>query len=224
MYKISQIAKKSGLARSTLLYYEKLGLLHGQRKVNGYRFYTDLDLQRLELIKQLQAGGLTLKECFDCLNHGPDQTTLTRRLHLLDQEITDKQQARKLLVSLLGEDDKTLRSFHTHLEQKAPVAHEQWLQAQGFSETDTLQLRWLSRNLHQHKDYMKDFLRIFAELERHGPGTEQDSLWALSQVQPPPTSILDIGSGTGASALLLAEKYLCTGDSTGQFTGQPGFS
>ncbi|KEQ13614.1 hypothetical protein GZ77_14960 [Endozoicomonas montiporae] len=206
MYKISELARKAGLSRSTLLYYEKTGLLCGQRSSNGYRYYSDLDLQRLILIKQLQAGGLSLKDCLSCLNKGPDPALLRQRLATLDQEIAQKQQARQLLGSLLGEDSTTLRRFHQHLEQTAPLAHGQWLQARGLNETDSLHVRWLSHNPYEHDGYMNDFKRIFEGLERHGPGSEKDSLWALSQVPGQPENILDIGCGTGASTFMLAEQ------------------
>ncbi|WP_155487100.1 MerR family transcriptional regulator, partial [Vibrio harveyi] len=63
MYRISELAEMLGLSRTTLLYYEKIELIKGQRLSNGYRAYSDADLQRLRLIQQLQSGGLTLKEC-----------------------------------------------------------------------------------------------------------------------------------------------------------------
>ena len=44
--KISELARRCGLARSTLLYYEKLGVIAGTRGANGYRHYDDDDLQR----------------------------------------------------------------------------------------------------------------------------------------------------------------------------------
>ena len=50
MYRISELAEKVGLSRSTLLYYEKLGLLHGVRQNNGYRLYSDKDAQQLRLL------------------------------------------------------------------------------------------------------------------------------------------------------------------------------
>ncbi|MAW86641.1 MAG: hypothetical protein CMJ42_08950 [Phyllobacteriaceae bacterium] len=59
MYRISQLAESVGLSRATLLYYEKLGLLKGKRQANGYRLYTEADRQRLQLLQQLQAGGLS---------------------------------------------------------------------------------------------------------------------------------------------------------------------
>jgi DNA-binding transcriptional MerR regulator len=62
MYKISEMAALTGLSRTALLYYEKLGLIRADRQANGYRIYSDMDLQRLRLIQKLQAGGLSLKE------------------------------------------------------------------------------------------------------------------------------------------------------------------
>ncbi|MBC7209280.1 MAG: MerR family transcriptional regulator, partial [Pseudomonas sp.] len=67
MYRISELAAKVGLSRSTLLYYEKLGLVSSRRQANGYRTYGEQDLQQLRLLQQLQAGGLSLKECQACL-------------------------------------------------------------------------------------------------------------------------------------------------------------
>lgn len=57
MYLISELAVKAGLSRTTLLYYEKLGLIRGQRLDNGYRYYNESDLQQLFLIQQLQSAG-----------------------------------------------------------------------------------------------------------------------------------------------------------------------
>lgn len=45
MYRISELALKVGLSRSTLLYYEKLGLISSKRQANGYRTYSEHDLQ-----------------------------------------------------------------------------------------------------------------------------------------------------------------------------------
>ncbi|MFD2645031.1 MerR family transcriptional regulator [Pseudomonas japonica] len=102
MYRISELAAKVGLSRSTLLYYEKMGLISSRRQANGYRAYSDQDLQQLKLLQQLQAGGLTLRECQACLETRIDRTLLLERLQTLEQEITEKQQSRDLLASMLG--------------------------------------------------------------------------------------------------------------------------
>lgn len=205
MYRISELGKRSGLARSTLLYYEKLGLIQGRRAGNGYRYYNDDDLQRLLMIQELHQGGLSLKECQQVLQQGIEPPLLQQRLEALEKEIEQKQHARDLLKALLGQSSEGLRAFHQRMESIAPNAHRDWLLTQGLDESGVSRLRWLSKDLHQHERYMQDFERIFAGLDRHGPGSEQDTLWALKQITPSPSHILDIGCGPGASALLLAQ-------------------
>jgi DNA-binding transcriptional MerR regulator len=103
VYRISELAEKVGLSRSTLLYYEKLGLLQGVRETNGYRLYSDKDVQQLRLLQQLQVGGLTLKECKSFLDSKVQRSVLEKRLQQLDEDIAQKQQARALLAAMVGE-------------------------------------------------------------------------------------------------------------------------
>ena len=204
MYRISELARELGLSRTTLLYYEKLDLIRGERLSNGYRTYSDMDLQRLRLIQQLQSGGLTLKECKACLEAKVERSLLVERLELLDQEIAQKQQSRDLLAALLGE--KSLNDWHEMLDKVAPDAHLDWLIKQGFSETDAQRLRWLSKDMNTHDTYMADFYRIFDVLERRGPGSEADTLAALSKVPLDADNILEIGCGLGIATKLLAQN------------------
>lgn len=125
MYRISELASKVGMSRTALLYYEKQGLISGTRLENGYRVYNDIDLQRVRLIQQLLAGGLTLKECKLCLEAKLDKQLLRNRLKILDEEIQRKQQSRYLLTALLGEGD--LKAWHEDLDKVAPEAHLDWL-------------------------------------------------------------------------------------------------
>ncbi len=204
MYRISQLGELVGLSRTTLLYYEKLGLINGKRMDNGYRAYSDMDLQRLRLIQQLQSGGLTLKECKACLEAKVERQILAERLKQLDQEIAQKQQSRDLLAALLGE--KPLTDWHEMLDKVAPDAHIDWLIKQGFSETDAQRLRWLSKDMNTHDTYMADFYRIFDVLERRGPGSKADTLSALGKVPIDAKTILEIGCGLGIATRLLAEQ------------------
>src|SRR5262245_47153371 len=62
-YSISKIARACGLSRSTLLYYDRLGvLLPAGRTGSGYRYYTDKDLGALKRITHFREAGLSLKE------------------------------------------------------------------------------------------------------------------------------------------------------------------
>jgi len=203
LYTISELASKVGLSRTTLLYYEKIRLISGDRQPNGYRVYTEKDLQRILLIQKLQSGGLTLKECKACLEEKVDKALLLERLTALDKEIEQKQQSKKLLVALIGEGDT--KAWHEDLNKRAPDAHLEWLLTQGFSDKEALQLKWLSKNMNEHDLYMNDFMKIFETLERWGPGSEEDTKKALLAVPKLPESILEIGCGKGLSTEVLAK-------------------
>ncbi len=203
MYRISELATEVGVSRSTLLYYEKLGLIEGERLGNGYRVYRDQDVQRVRLIQQFRAGGLTLKECKACLDAKINRKILLNRLQQLDAEIVKKQASRKLLAALLGEDGS--KAWHESMNQIAPEAHLDWLQKQGFTEKEAFHLKWVSKNMNEHEQYMADFGRVFEGLDRWGPGTETETLRALSKIPFSPQSMMDVGCGNGVATMILAE-------------------
>lgn len=59
--KIGEVALQSGVASSTIRYYEELGLLpQVGRGANGYRDYTDGDVMRLRLVRNAQKLGFSL--------------------------------------------------------------------------------------------------------------------------------------------------------------------
>lgn len=204
MYRISELAAMVGLSRTALLYYEKQKLISGRRLENGYRVYSDKDVQRVRLIQKLQAGGLTLKECKACLEAKVDRELLKNRLQVLQQEIEQKQQSLQLLAALLGEGD--LKAWHGDLDKLAPDAHLDWLIKQGFSEKDALHLKWLSKDMNEHDEYMSDFMKVFQTLERWGPGSEEDTAKALNLLPTTPRNILEIGCGKGLATKVLAEQ------------------
>lgn len=207
MYRISELAERVGLSRSTLLYYEKQGLIQGQRQENGYRIYSQTDLERLRLLQQLHAAGLSLKESLACLEARLDRQLLLDRLQRLDDEIAQKQKARQLLSGLLGQAD--LRGWHQMIEDTAPEAHFEWLLKQGFTEKEALRLKWLSKDMNQHEHYMADFSRLFDGISRLGPGGSHEVRKALAHLPFKPGSLLEIGCGKGISTLELASHLAC---------------
>ncbi|EEX94472.1 methyltransferase [Vibrio orientalis CIP 102891 = ATCC 33934] len=169
---------------------------------NGYRSYGDKDLQRLKLLQNLQAGGLTLKECQSCLDEKIDRALLKQRLTELEQEIEKKQKSRDLLAALLGES--RLDDWHSNLNNIAPDAHLEWLMKQGFDEKQAMHLKWLSKDMNEHERYMQDFMRVFEALERWGPGSEFDTEKALGLLSNKSGDWLEIGCGQGIATKLLA--------------------
>ncbi|WP_206685883.1 MerR family transcriptional regulator [Kribbella qitaiheensis] len=67
MYRISQLAERSGVPASTLRFYEQAGLLTAARSAAGYRLYDDTALGRLEFIASGKRLGLPLDEIRDLL-------------------------------------------------------------------------------------------------------------------------------------------------------------
>ena len=57
-----EMEARSGLTRSNIRFYEDEGLLHPQRKDNGYRDYSEEDLRQLLKIRLLRTVGLGLEE------------------------------------------------------------------------------------------------------------------------------------------------------------------
>lgn len=204
MVTISELATSVGLSRSTLLYYEKLGLLKGKRQANGYRVYSDADRQRLILLQQLQAGALSLKECQACLDGKIDQDLLRQRFEALRSELENKTRSLSLLAALLGEG--SLREWYESIEQQAPDLHRQWLITQGFSSDEAARVALLSKDMNDHDGYMAAFMGVFSGLDYWGPGSTQITEQVLASLPIRPRSILEVGCGNGVATLVLAKQ------------------
>ncbi|MGB1221529.1 MAG: MerR family transcriptional regulator, partial [Alcanivoracaceae bacterium] len=204
MYRISELAARVGLSRSTLLYYEKRGLIAGRRMANGYRAYDDRDVQRIRLLQQLQTAGLSLKECKRVLETGIDRAVLEQRYRTIGEDIERLLQARSLIGALLGESEQG--AFLRKWFALAPDAQMDWLKIQGFDEKEALRLKWLPKDMNEHDQYMKDFLTVFETLDRWGPGSVEDTLRALEKVPFAARAILDIGCSNGISTVTLAQN------------------
>ena len=63
LWRIGQLARRSGVAAKTLRYYESLGLLAPTRRTESrYRLYDRGSLARLEFVRKAQQLGLSLAE------------------------------------------------------------------------------------------------------------------------------------------------------------------
>jgi DNA-binding transcriptional MerR regulator len=63
-YRIGEVAERTGLTQRTLRFYEERGLLPPPvRLESGFRLYTEEDIQRIKLVRQLQEMlGFSLSE------------------------------------------------------------------------------------------------------------------------------------------------------------------
>jgi DNA-binding transcriptional MerR regulator len=138
VYTIGRLARKYGLSRSTLLYYDSIGLLkpsgHSQ---SGYRVYSEQDAKRLEQICVYRRAGLPLADINQVLE-SPDSTlvaTLEKRLEELNEDMERLRRQQHFIVELLKN--------HDVVAQITVLNKETWvslLAASGFSEADMM--RW----------------------------------------------------------------------------------
>ena len=108
---IGETAKRSGVATSTLRFYESRGLIQSQRGNGNQRRFHRSMLRRISLIKVAQSLGLNLREIAAALETLPDKRTPTKRdweklstqwKDQLDDRISRLQDLREKLAGCIG--------------------------------------------------------------------------------------------------------------------------
>lgn len=135
MYTVGRLAKRHGLSRSTLLYYDRIGLLRPTAHAKGeYRQYSDADDIRLARICEYRKAGIALKEIGRMLDAPAESgvaEALERRLVELNDEMAGLREQQALVAGLLGRSD--LLADHPPMDKATWVS---LLSAAGFTESD----------------------------------------------------------------------------------------
>lgn len=101
---IGEVARRAGVATSTVRFYERRGLLRADARQSGQRRYRIATLRRLVFIGMLQDAGLSLDDIRGILeaDRVEDWKVIgARRLAQLDEEIRRLQRARTYLDGAL---------------------------------------------------------------------------------------------------------------------------
>ncbi|MCG8334649.1 MAG: MerR family transcriptional regulator [Proteobacteria bacterium] len=233
-YRITELGRRFGLSRSTLLYYDRIGLLHPSgRTQSDYRVYTEENLKRLERICFFREAGLSLEEIARLLASDSNESSiLEKRLCEIGEEMAALKSQQRLITGILktvtdevdasgldkdlwlslqracGLDESALKSWHLEFERQAPEAHHSFLLSLGLSEKEAIQIRMLTKNMENNTIGMKYFYEVFVDLPRQGPGTNESTLKALGFLSdlPAQPKVLDIGCGSGMPTMILAEE------------------
>lgn len=113
MKKIGELCKKYNLSRSTLLYYDRIGLLKPTNKTEaGYRLYSQDDEAKLNKICIYRNTGISLEEVHQVLI-SEHSSQLENRLIELDNEIKRIRIQQKLIVKLMGKKEAEIPSLFT---------------------------------------------------------------------------------------------------------------
>jgi MerR family redox-sensitive transcriptional activator SoxR len=101
---IGEVARRAGVATSTVRFYERRGLLHADARRSGQRRYRPESLRRLIFIGMLQDAGLSLDDItgvLDAASVTEWKAIARQRLTVLDAEIARLQRAREYLEGAL---------------------------------------------------------------------------------------------------------------------------
>lgn len=154
MLSVSQIAKRFGLSRTTILYYESCGLLKpGHRTSANYRLYGEKEARVLEQICLYRSVGLNVSSIRAMLANPETDVAalLRRRLQELDSDISRLRKHQRVILRLLqtksilrrnknmtkdkwvsimkaaGFSEDDMRRWHREFEKAAPEDHNEFL-------------------------------------------------------------------------------------------------
>ncbi|MGO9093858.1 MAG: MerR family transcriptional regulator [Bryobacteraceae bacterium] len=159
MLTVSKLARACGLSRSTLLYYESIGLLKPvSRSAAGYRRYGDNDLRRLRQICVYRDAGLKLEDISALMDRPEDDASsvLKRRLAELNAEVETLRGHQRAILKLLRNFDFSERTEMNTKEKWVSI-----MRAAGFSEADMK--RWhveFERSAPEEHQEFLEFLHI----------------------------------------------------------------
>jgi len=171
-WRIGTLAKRHGLSRSTLLYYDRIGLLRPSgRSGNGYRQYDAHDDLRLGRIVAYRRTGASMRDIGRMLDGGPTglRLALDQRLAQLGEEIAGLREQQGFILRLLrtrgakasagpislatwvrllrasGFGPEEMNQWHVVFERTAPAGHREFLQFLGLPGEEIARIRELSR-------------------------------------------------------------------------------
>jgi len=173
MLTVSKLARCCGLSRSTLLYYESIGLVRrAPRSQGNYRFYSEKDVSRLRQICAYRDAGLTLEDIRAVLDRPESAaaSVLERRMVELNAEIETLRAHQRAIARLLQQE----RRFEV-------MSKEKWvaiMEAAGFGEAD--RHRWHAEFERSAPEEHQEFLEFL-----HIPATEVAAIreWSRKQAK-----------------------------------------
>ena len=169
---VTELARAVDLSRTTLLYYESIGLLRRAKRTAGnYRQYTEADAIRLRQICAYRAAGLPLRDIGALLDQPSTGFTaiLERRMAQIGQEMEGLRAQQRAIARLLktkrrgmltkqkwtqvmkdsGFSGDDMRRWHAQFEKAEPEDHEQFLKFLHIPEAEVRQIREWSRGYKQ---------------------------------------------------------------------------
>ncbi|MBE1275332.1 MerR family transcriptional regulator [Enterovibrio baiacu] len=174
MQTISQLAKQHRVSRTTILYYEREGLLNpAYRSENGYRWYGEKEVKRLSAILAYRSYGVPINKIAPLLDQENDMTQeqiLRDQFNALENEIQRLRQQQKAIVILLeqptlleqnmvtkerwvdimvaaGMSEEDMMNWHKQFEKMEPEAHQAFLESLNIDAEEITKIRTWSKDV-----------------------------------------------------------------------------
>ena len=168
MYSIGRLCREFNLSRSTLLYYDQIGLLTASGRTEGnYRLYSEKDKESLSKICTFREAGVPLKQIKDILDsEGTNESSiLEKRMKEINRELSYLRVQQKLIVEMLkgqnssedfmqmdvttflsileaaGIEEERLDHIHIQFEKNSPDFHQLFLEFIGIEKDDIDRIR-----------------------------------------------------------------------------------
>lgn len=173
MLSVTQLARACGLSRTTVLYYESLGLLPAAPRSQGnYRQYGEKHLNCLRQICSYRSAGLKLADVRTLLGEprrAEATAVLKRRLAEIGLEVERLKEHQRAILRLLehrttflrrkdmnkekwvaimkaaGFADDDMRKWHKEFERSAPEDHQEFLEYLKIPKAEIERIRIWSR-------------------------------------------------------------------------------
>lgn len=174
MYTISKLCKEYTLSRSTLLYYDSIGLLKASaRTESNYRLYSEEDKERLNQICLYREAGVPLEHIKELLNANEksEENILKKRLIELNNELHILRLQQKIIIEILknknlsnetlmmdkenlvsilkaaGIKEEVLNNLHVEFEKRSPQEHKIFLEFLGITKDEIRDIRTKSKSV-----------------------------------------------------------------------------
>jgi len=172
MFTIGQVAKKYSLSRSTLIYYDSIGILTPSSRSNSnYRLYSKNDLKKIDKILLYRNAGLTINSIALILDKDENElhSSLEERLFSINKEIQELRNQQKVILNILektdsikdariitksmwvsllkaaGLDENGMKKWHIEFEKTSPEAHQDFLESLSIDKDEILKIREWSK-------------------------------------------------------------------------------
>ena len=125
MVGIGEIARRAGVATSTIRFYERIGLLPPCQRVSGKRRYDAAILQKIRVIQLAQAAGFTIAEIQTLVHEFPVNTPPSIRWQTLaEKKLPELDEMLARIQSMKAILENTLNCACATLEDCAEQTHQ----------------------------------------------------------------------------------------------------